>query len=107
MTHAEYNTMDRVWPSEKLEQQMVLDAKWANDDEVGNAPISDCACHITALLVRVRQLEEAVNYLDRELETTADKLSTCWLFLDQSLANRNNSPSPYYLKAADDRKPSR
>lgn len=53
--------LDPVWPDEKLEQQMLEDAKLLHGEFAPTSTGHDAACHIQALLQRVRELERAVR----------------------------------------------
>jgi hypothetical protein len=63
-----------VWPDEKLEKEMLADAARLEEDPIwADHPPSqtelDAACHIKALLVRVRELERKIH--DYEAGVTA------------------------------------
>lgn len=54
----------RVWPSAELEKEMIADADLlAGEFELTSAG-NDAACHVKALLVRVRELEQLEQKAD-------------------------------------------
>lgn len=45
------------WPDEKLEATMLRDAEFIESGLFLRSTVKDCACHIKALMARVRELE--------------------------------------------------
>ncbi len=51
------------WPDENLEREMLADARLIEEDWIGGSHAADGACHIKALLARVRELEAQATKL--------------------------------------------